>query len=169
MRDDGGLADLIENLAAPPAGGLIPSFIDERAELDAALAEVHPDVSPSLTQGARTGDSVTFSGGENVYSAEVEDAVHGHAAVAECAVIGIPDDKWGERVHAIVRLKDGAADAAPVTADDIMTHCHTLIAGFKCPRSVDFRTDPLPLSGAGKILKTDLRKPYWQGHDKQVS
>jgi acyl-CoA synthetase (AMP-forming)/AMP-acid ligase II len=50
-----------------------------------------------------------------------------------------------------------------------LTHCHTLIAGFKCPRSVDFRTDPLPLSGAGKILKTVLRKPYWEGHDKQVS
>ena len=56
-----------------------------------------------------------------------------------------------------------------VSADAIMTHCHTLIAGFKCPRSVDFRTDPLPLSGAGKILKTVLRKPYWEGHDKQVS
>ncbi|MFP6757871.1 MAG: long-chain-fatty-acid--CoA ligase [Alphaproteobacteria bacterium] len=106
-----------------------------------------------------------ITGGENVYSAEVEDAVHGHAAVAECAVIGIPDDKWGERVHAIVRLKDGQT----VSADAIMTHCHTLIAGFKCPRSVDFRTDPLPLSGAGKILKTVLRKPYWEGHDKQVS
>ena len=106
-----------------------------------------------------------ITGGENVYSAEVEDVVHGHAAVAECAVIGVPDDTWGERVHAIVRLKDGAEAAA----EDIMTHCHTLIAGFKCPRSVEFRAQQLPLSGAGKILKTELRAPYWEGHDKQVS
>jgi long-chain acyl-CoA synthetase len=106
-----------------------------------------------------------ITGGENVYSAEVEDAVHGHGAVAECAVIGVPDDKWGERVHAIVRLKDGQ----DVTSDDIVTHCHTLIAGFKCPRSVSFRDEPLPLSGAGKILKTELRKPFWEGRDKQVS
>ena len=106
-----------------------------------------------------------ITGGENVYSAEVEDAVHGHPAVAECAVIGVPDAKWGERVHAIVRLKDGEV----LIDEDLMAHCHTLIAGFKCPRSVTFRESPLPLSGAGKILKTDLRKPYWQDRDKQVS
>lgn len=106
-----------------------------------------------------------ISGGENVYSAEVEDAVYQHPAVAECAVIGVPDDKWGERVHAIVRLKDGEA----ADEDAIKSHCHELIAGFKCPRSVSFRDEPMPLSGAGKILKTELRKPYWEGHTKQVS
>jgi len=106
-----------------------------------------------------------ISGGENVYSAEVENAVFQHAAVAECAVIGVPDEQWGERVHAIVRLhEDGAADEAVIIA-----HCHDLIAGFKCPRSVDFRSDPLPLSGAGKVLKTELRKPYWEGREKAVS
>jgi long-chain acyl-CoA synthetase len=68
-------------------------------------------------------------------------------------------------VHAIVHLKDGAE----ADADAIIGHCHNLIAGFKCPRSVDFREQPLPLSGAGKILKTELRKPFWEGRDKQVS
>ena len=105
-----------------------------------------------------------ISGGENVYSAEVENAVYQHPAVAECAVIGIPDQRWGEAVHAIVRLKDGAA----ASAEQLIGHCHTLIAGFNCPRSVAFRAQPLPLSGAGKILKTELRQPYWAGHEKQV-
>ena len=106
-----------------------------------------------------------ITGGENVYSAEVENALHQHSAVAEAAVIGVPDDKWGERVHAIVRLRDGArADEAALIA-----HCHTLIAGFKCPRGVTFRDEPLPLSGAGKILKTTLRQPYWENQGKGVS
>ncbi len=104
------------------------------------------------------------SGGENVYSAEVESAVHLHAAIAECAVIGVPDDKWGERVHAIVRLKAGEV----ASAEEIIAHCHRHIAGFKCPRSIDFHDEPLPLSGAGKILKTELRKPYWAGREEQV-
>ncbi|TNE41618.1 MAG: long-chain-fatty-acid--CoA ligase [Alphaproteobacteria bacterium] len=106
-----------------------------------------------------------ISGGENIYSAEVENAVYQHPSVAECAVIGVPHEKWGEAVHAIVRLHDGKS----ATEEDIMTHSHTLIAGFKCPRSVTFVNDPLPLSGAGKILKTELRKPYWEGREKQVS
>ena len=104
------------------------------------------------------------SGGENVYSAEVENALAANEAVAECAVIGVPDERWGERVHAIVRLKNGHhANEA-----DLITHCKTLIAGYKCPRSVELRADPLPLSGAGKILKTELRKPYWEGHARSV-
>jgi long-chain acyl-CoA synthetase len=105
-----------------------------------------------------------ISGGENVYSAEVESVVHLHPAVAECAVIGVPDDTWGERVHAVVRLKEGAA----ASADELIKHCHGHVAGFKCPRSVDFQSQPLPLSGAGKILKTELRRPYWQGQEKLV-
>jgi long-chain acyl-CoA synthetase len=105
-----------------------------------------------------------ISGGENVYSVEVEDAVYQHAAVAECAVIGIPNEKWGEQVHAIIRLHDGQ------NADEqaLIAHCHALIAAFKCPRSVQFRADPLPLSGAGKILKTTLREPFWANQDKAV-
>jgi long-chain acyl-CoA synthetase len=105
-----------------------------------------------------------ISGGENVYSAEVENAIHQHAQVVECAVIGVPDQTWGERVHAVVRL----AEDETLAPEDLIAHCRDLIANYKCPRSVDFRTEPLPLSGAGKILKTELRKPYWEDLDKEV-
>ncbi|WP_417512813.1 long-chain-fatty-acid--CoA ligase [Minwuia sp.] len=106
-----------------------------------------------------------ISGGENVYSAEVENAVYQHPAVVECAVIGVPDDKWGERVHAIVRCHEGKS----TTEAEIIAFCHDLIANYKCPRSVSFRTEPMPVSGAGKILKTELRKPYWEGVEKGVN
>ena len=109
-----------------------------------------------------------ISGGENVYSAEVENAIHQYPGVIECAVIGIPHEKWGEQVHAIVRLNDQDAVGAANEAD-LIAFCHELIANYKCPRSVEFVAAPLPLSGAGKILKTDLRKPYWDGHDKAVN
>lgn len=106
-----------------------------------------------------------ISGGENVFSAEVEDVLMKHASVLECAVIGIPNEKWGEAVHAIVRLKAGQ----PATADDLTAHCRTLLGGYKVPRSVDIWTDPLPLSGAGKILKSELRKPFWDGKSRNIS
>ena len=104
------------------------------------------------------------SGGENVYSAETEQAVYQHPAVAECAVIGIPHDAWGEQVHAVVVLKPGEL----LTERELIEHCKTLIAGYKCPRSVVFREESLPLSGAGKILKKDLRAPYWESQDRNV-
>ena len=108
---------------------------------------------------------MVISGGENVYSAEVESAISTLPGVAEVAVIGVPDAQWGERVHAIVVPRAGVAlDAAAVIA-----HCRTLIAGYKCPRSVDLRSEPLPLSGAGKVLKRDLREPYWKGLEKRVN
>jgi len=106
-----------------------------------------------------------ISGGENVYSAEVENALAQHPAVEECAVIGVPDPRWGERVHAIVRLRVGH-DSSP---DDLTTHCAGLIANYKCPRSFSFRTDPLPLSGTGKIQKSELRREYWAGTNRGVS
>lgn len=106
-----------------------------------------------------------ISGGENVYSAEVENALYAHPAVAECAVIGVPDEKWGERVHAVVRLAEGT----PADAETLIAHCHEHIAGYKCPRSVDFREEALPLSGAGKVLKTELRASYWEGREKNVN
>jgi acyl-CoA synthetase (AMP-forming)/AMP-acid ligase II len=105
------------------------------------------------------------SGGENVYSAEVENALGQHPAVATSAVIGIPSDQWGESVHAIVILHPNVT----VTPSDLQAHCRTLIAGYKCPRSVEFRTEPLPLSGANKVLKIELRKPFWEGQDRQIS
>lgn len=104
-----------------------------------------------------------ISGGENVYSAEVENALAQHPAVAACAVIGVPSEKWGEAVHAVVVRKPGQ-DAS---AEALMAHCKSLIAGYKCPRSVDF-VDALPLSGAGKVLKTKLRAPFWQGRERAV-
>ena len=117
-----------------------------------------------LTLKDRTKDMI-ISGGENIYSAEVENALYQHSAVVECAVIGIPDDRWGEAVHAVVRCHDGQS----VDGDALIAHCRELIAGFKCPRSISFREEPMPLSGAGKILKTDLRKPFWEGKAKAVN
>ncbi|KIN61687.1 AMP-dependent synthetase and ligase [Sulfitobacter noctilucae] len=105
------------------------------------------------------------SGGENVYSAEVENAIGQHPGVATSAVIGIPSEDWGEAVHALVILHPGAE----VTEEDVRKHCHSLIARYKCPRSIEFRTEPFPLSGANKVLKTELRKPYWAGKDRQIS
>jgi len=106
-----------------------------------------------------------ITGGENVYCAEVESTISALAGVSEVAVIGIPDDKWGESVHAIVVAQTGAC----VTPEQVIVHCHTLIAGYKCPRSVTIRDEPMPLSGAGKILKVVLREPYWAGRSKRVN
>ncbi|MCO1656411.1 acyl-CoA synthetase [Pseudonocardia humida] len=104
------------------------------------------------------------SGGENVYSAEVENALAKHPAVASCAVIGVPDPEWGERVHAVVVLAPGAE----ATPEELREHTKTLIAGYKAPRSAEF-VDALPLSGAGKILKRELRAKYWSDADRGVS
>ncbi len=106
-----------------------------------------------------------ISGGENIFSVEVEGAIYQHPAVQECAVIGIPSDQWGEMVHAVVVPKAGAS----VTGDEIIAHCRALIAGYKLPRSVQIRSEPLPLSGAGKILKTELRNPFWEGRARSVN
>jgi len=104
------------------------------------------------------------TGGENVYSIEVENAIATHPAVAEVAVIGIPHDLWGEAVHAIVVLNPGAS----ATAEEIIDHARKSIAGYKVPKSVEFRSAALPLSGALKPLKRELRKPYWKGHERAV-
>jgi len=105
-----------------------------------------------------------ISGGENVYSAEVENAIARHPAVAACAVIGVPCKEMGEKVHAAVVLKAGQT----LTAEALYAHCKTLIAGYKCPRSLEIR-ESLPVSGAGKVLKTELRKPYWEGLARGVN
>jgi long-chain acyl-CoA synthetase len=105
------------------------------------------------------------SGGENVYSVEVEQALHQHPAVHECAVIGVPDDAWGERVHAVVVPEPGAA----VTEAELTAHCRSFIAPYKCPRSYSFPETELPKSGPGKILKTALRAPFWQDRERGVN
>lgn len=104
------------------------------------------------------------SGGENVYSAEVENAIHKHPAVLECAVIGIPHDKWGETVHAVVVTRPNQE----VSAEELVAHCRTLIAGYKCPRSMDISSNPLPKTAAGKISKNPLREPFWAGRTRRV-
>ena len=96
---------------------------------------------------------MVISGGENVYSVEVESAIYRHEAVQECAVVGVPDAHWGEAVHAIVVLKQGRS----ATPQALLAHCRTLIAGYKCPRTIDVREEALPKSAAGKILKHVLR------------
>ena len=105
-----------------------------------------------------------ITGGENVYSTEVEDALYRHEAVQDAAVIAVPDDTWGEAVKAIVVLREDKA----ASAQDLIDHCHQHIASFKCPKTVEFLTE-LPKSGAGKILKVELRKPYWEGKERAVN
>jgi long-chain acyl-CoA synthetase len=103
------------------------------------------------------------SGAENIYPAEVENALFAHPAVRDAAVIGVPDEKWGEAVKAVVVLKPGA-DAS---ADDLIAHCRTRIAGYKCPKTVDFVAE-LPRNPSGKVLKKDLRKAWWPEGERMV-
>ncbi len=105
------------------------------------------------------------TGGENVYSAEVEEALYQHPAVAEAAVIAIPHERWGEAVHAVVTVASGTT----VSVEELTTHCSTLIAGYKVPKSMDIRADPLPRTAVGKILKRDLREPYWEGRETRIA
>jgi len=105
-----------------------------------------------------------ITGGENVYSAEVENVLSQHPAIEQCVVIGIPSERWGEQVHAVVRLREGAT----VSEAELLTHCRSQLAGYKCIRSVDFRTEPFPVSGANKILKREVREPYWSARKRRV-
>ncbi len=106
---------------------------------------------------------MVISGGENVYPAEVESALCEHPAVAEAAVIGVPDAQWGEAVHAIVVLRPDMV----VSAEALTAWARTRIAGFKAPRSVTF-AETLPRNAAGKLLKRALREPFWRGQERQV-
>jgi long-chain acyl-CoA synthetase len=101
-----------------------------------------------------------ITGGENVYSTEVENAVYQHPAVLEAAVIGIPDPHWGERVHAVVVLKEGQT----LAPEELTDFCRRYVAGYKVPRSVEF-VDALPKTGSGKIQKAAIRDRYWQAHE----
>jgi long-chain acyl-CoA synthetase len=123
--------------------------------------------------GYRDGESYVYlvdrakdmivSGGENIYSTEVENALGSHPAVQEVAVFGVPDPRWGEAVYAVVFARQ------PMTADELVAHCRERIAGFKVPRRIELRTEPLPKSAAGKILKRELREPHWAGQQAQIA
>ena len=104
------------------------------------------------------------SGGENIYPAEVESALFGHPGVADVAVIGVPDERWGEAVKAVVVRKP----AIEVTAGDLIGWARGRIAGYKLPKSIDF-IDALPRNPTGKILKRELRKPYWEGRQRNIN
>jgi fatty-acyl-CoA synthase len=107
---------------------------------------------------------VIISGGENVSSIEVEDAIFQHPDVTEVAVIGIPDEKWGELVTALVVKTDGS----PLTEDEVIAWAKTKLAGYKCPKRVEFRTE-LARTATGKLQKFKLRAPYWEGRDRQIN
>jgi fatty-acyl-CoA synthase len=106
---------------------------------------------------------VIISGGENVSSIEVEDALNSHPAIREAAVIGIPDEKWGELVTALV-----VVDGSEVTAEELIAHCRDHLAGYKCPKRIEF-LDELPRTATGKIQKFKLREPFWRGQPRQVN
>ena len=104
-----------------------------------------------------------ISGGMNIYPAEIESALEQHPAVLEAAVFGIPDELWGERVHAAIALRAGES----LSADDLMAFARGQLAGYKVPRSISFVAE-LPHTGSGKVLKRQLREPYWAGHRRRV-
>jgi long-chain acyl-CoA synthetase len=106
-----------------------------------------------------------ITGAENVYSVEVENVISTHPAVLEVAVIGIPHELWGEQVHAIVVPRPGGEAA---TEEDVLTFCRGKIAGYKIPKSLEFREGPLPTTGPGKIAKRRLRDPFWEGVDRTI-
>jgi acyl-CoA synthetase (AMP-forming)/AMP-acid ligase II len=120
------------------------------------------DEQGHLTISDRKKD-VIITGGENVSSIEVEDCLFSHPAVAEVAVIGVPDDKWGETIKALVVLAEGAE----ATEEEMIAHCKERLARFKAPTSVEFR-DSIPRTATGKVQKFKLRQPYWKGEERQV-
>jgi len=110
------------------------------------------------------GKDIIISGGENISSAEIENVLYSHPSVLECAVIGVPEETWGEVPIALVVCKPGMA----ATEADLINHVRPTLAHFKCPKAVYFR-DSLPKGGTGKILKRQLREPFWQGKERRVN
>jgi fatty-acyl-CoA synthase len=144
-------------------------FADEEASQEAFrggwfhsgdLAVWHPDGAIELRD---RGKDVIISGGENISSIEVEQAISAHPAVDDCAVVAIPDERWGERPKAFVTLKDGAT----ASEDEIIAFCRQRLAHFKCPGAIAF--GPLPMTSTGKVQKFVLREPEWAGHERRIN
>jgi len=151
------------------------AVMDGYWEQPEATADAIPDGWFHTGDGGRMGEDgyvqildrkkdVIISGGENVSSIEVEDALFSHAAVAEVAVIGIPHEKWGETVHALVVLAEGQS----VSEEALIAHCRDRLAHYKCPTGIEFRTE-LARTATGKLQKFKLREPYWAGRERQVN
>jgi acyl-CoA synthetase (AMP-forming)/AMP-acid ligase II len=104
-----------------------------------------------------------ISGGENIYSREVEDVLYTHPAVADAAVIGVPDEKWGESVKAVLVLKEGMH----VSEKEIIEFCKERLASYKKPKSVEF-WDTVPKTTTGKIKKNEIREKYWEGYERKI-
>jgi acyl-CoA synthetase (AMP-forming)/AMP-acid ligase II len=122
----------------------------------------HLDADGFLYVSDRLKDMI-ISGGENIYSPEVERVLSEHPAVLEVAIVGVPDDTWGESVKAFIALKEGAS----ATPEDFIDYARERLAHYKCPRSVDL-VGALPRNPTGKVLKRELRAPYWEGRERQV-
>jgi long-chain acyl-CoA synthetase len=105
-----------------------------------------------------------ISGGENVYSTEVEEVLARHPAVLECAVFGVPDETWGEAVRAAVVLREGQS----TREDELRAHCRAGLGGYKVPKAIDLRSEPLPRTAAGKVRKQELREPFWRGRERRI-
>jgi acyl-CoA synthetase (AMP-forming)/AMP-acid ligase II len=108
-------------------------------------------------------NEVIVTGGFNVYPLEVEQVLMGHDCVQNCAVVGVPDDRWGEAVKAVVELKPGRT----VSEDELIAMCKQRIGGVKAPKSVDF-VDSIPTTAIGKVLRRDVRNRYWAGRERQI-
>jgi acyl-CoA synthetase (AMP-forming)/AMP-acid ligase II len=150
---------------------ILKSYWDQPEATEDALAGgwFHTGDGGSIDEGGYLTISdrkkdVIITGGENVSSIEVEDALFSHAAVAEVCVIGVPDERWGETIKALVVLAPGAS----ATEDELRAWCKERLAGYKCPTSVEFR-DELARTATGKLQKFKLRAPYWEGRDRQVN
>jgi acyl-CoA synthetase (AMP-forming)/AMP-acid ligase II len=154
------------------AGNFMTGYLNKAAETALALRDGwyhtgdvgYLDAAGYLFLVDRAKDMI-ISGGENIYSVEVENAICTHPAVLQVAVIGIPDEVWGEAVHAVCVVRPGHE----VTAEQIVAHARTTIAGYKVPRSIELRGEPLPLSAAMKVLKRELRAPFWAGQDRTIN